>query len=478
MDRYSVFIVDDESWVVESLKVSVDWKKYGFEVVGEAYNGLEALQLMRDLKPDVVFTDIRMPGMSGLELIKKGSELPVLPKFVVVSGYAEFAYAQRALNYGATAYCLKPYDDEEISGLLKRLKKTLDMERDRTETHLIQLLAEKPGGSPDMIRQAFEHRGLRMDEQQGGGLMVCTLDGESDPFLSKDAIRINIGKSKMLYVMTFDQLEHIAQELAVHWPAEVRGIGVSGRIDHYAKIAEELEHANLLVNQYFITGTPGIYAWSNASRGPLKEAIKRIGQAIANQDFNALNQLYDEVKGLFLQEGYTIKDALRLYNVTLSFLYILDEDEQERMVMSYEQLIDTFEHVTDMISSLKSLSIKLIRRQPEYETIETTNETFLSILHDVHENFRSPITIQSLTQKYYINPNYLSQLFKKEVGETFTSYMTRLRITSACGLLENTNLRITEIAEKVGYQDYFYFTRMFKKITGHTPTQFREQMVR
>ncbi|MBJ8193419.1 hypothetical protein JDS79_42600, partial [Bacillus cereus] len=68
--------------------------------------------------------------------------------------------------------------------------------------------------------------------------------------------------------------------------------------------------------------------------------------------------------------------------------------------MSYEQLIDTFEHVTDMISSLKSLSIKLIRRQPEYETIETTNETFLSILHDVHENFRSPITIQSLTQKY------------------------------------------------------------------------------
>jgi len=476
LDRYRVFIVDDESWVVESLKVSVDWKKYGFEVVGEAYNGLEAMQLMRDLKPDVVFTDIRMPGMSGLELIKKGSELPVLPKFVVVSGYAEFAYAQRALNYGATAYCLKPYDDEEIANLLKKLYKTLNMEHDRSETQLIQLLADNNEDSMEKIKQAFESRGLQMTKGQAAGLMVCTCDG--DPFLSMDTIRTRIGKTKMLYIMAYEQLEAVISELETQMPEGVRGIGVSGKIDEYAMISKELEHATLLSNQYFMTGQAGVYRWNPASRGVLKETFKKIGAAITNQDFTALGQLSDEVSGLLQQEGYTIKDALRLYNVTLSFLYILDEDQQEQMVMGYEQLMDTFENVSEMNAYLRSLSVKLSRRQPEYETRETTNETFMSILQYVHENYRSTITIQSLTQKYYINPNYLSQLFKKEVGETFTSYMTRLRINNACKLLEQTNLRVTEIAEKVGYQDYFYFTRMFKKITGHTPTQFREHMAR
>ncbi|WP_152392379.1 response regulator transcription factor [Paenibacillus guangzhouensis] len=475
MDRYSVFIVDDESWVVESLKVSVDWQQYGFEVVGEAYNGLEALQCMRDLKPDVVFTDIRMPGMNGLELIKKGSELPVLPKFVVVSGYAEFAYAQRALNYGATAYCLKPYDDEEIANLLKKLRKTLNMERDRSET-LIQLLADNNEDSLEKIKLALESRGLHMDRGQAAGLMVCTCEG--DPFVHLDVIRIRIGKSKMLYMMAHDQLEAVLSELETQLPEGVRGIGVSGIIDDYAILSKELEHATLLSNQYFMTGHAGVYRWNPASRGVLKETFKKIGAAIANQDYTALGQLSDEVSGLLQQEGYTIKDALRLYNVTLSFLYILDEDQQEQMVMGYEQLMDTFENVSEMNVYLRSLSMKLSRRKPEYETKETTNETFMSILQYVHENYRSTITIQSLTQKYYINPNYLSQLFKKEVGETFTSYMTRLRINNACNLLEQTNLRVTEIAEKVGYQDYFYFTRMFKKITGHTPTQFREHMAK
>lgn len=473
MDRYSVFIVDDESWVVESLKVSVDWKQYGFEVVGEAYNGLEALQSIRDMKPDVVFTDIRMPGMSGLELIKKGSELHYLPKFVVVSGYAEFAYAQRALNYGATAYCLKPYDDEEIAHLLKKLKKTLNMERDRSETQLIQLLADNNEDSIEKIKEALEIRGLHMDSGQAAGLMVCTSEG--DPFVHLDAIRIRIGKSKMLYMMAYDQLEVVMSELETHLPDGVRGIGVSGKIYDYRIISKELEHATLLSNQYFMTGHAGVYRWIPTSRGVLKETFKKIGTAITNQDHTALGQLSDEVSMLFQQEGYTVKDALRFYNVTLSFLYLLDEDQQEQMVMSYEQLMDHFENVTDMNAYLRSLSMKLIRRLPEYETRETTNETFVSILQYVHENYRSTITIQSLTQKYYINPNYLSQLFKKEVGETFTSYMTRLRITNACSLLEQTRLRVTEIAEKVGYQDYFYFTRMFKKITGHTPTQFREQ---
>lgn len=108
---HKVLIVDDESWIVESMKDFVDWKHYGFEVIGQAYNGLEALEAIQRYQPDIVFTDVRMPEMGGLELIQKAKELPFLIHFVVVSGYAEFIYAQEALKLGAVAYCLKPFDE-------------------------------------------------------------------------------------------------------------------------------------------------------------------------------------------------------------------------------------------------------------------------------------------------------------------------------------------------------------------------------
>lgn len=122
---YRVLIVDNEPWVVVYLKKTFPWGKLGFEVVGDTANSLEALELIRKLKPDVVFTDIRMPELSGLELMQQAKERGAKCAFIIVSGFAEFSYAQEAIRLGAFEYCLKPVSVEQGEILLSRLREHL-----------------------------------------------------------------------------------------------------------------------------------------------------------------------------------------------------------------------------------------------------------------------------------------------------------------------------------------------------------------
>lgn len=470
---YKVLIVDDESWVVESLKVSVNWNELGFAVCGEAYGGLEALRYIQQERPDVVFTDIRMPGMTGIELIKKGGELPEPPKFVVVSGYAEFAYAQRALNYGAAAYCLKPYDEQEIMDVLKKLKKSLDSARQLSDSTMLQLLAEHNEESLFVLKQEFEKRGIHIDGEHGAVAVVCAATEGPFPEIEY-TLGLKIGRAKMLYLMDESRVNEAVARLEREFAERIKGIGVSFKMTDYRMLKNGMDSAGLLANQFFITGSPGVFKFDAMEQGTMNDLVKKIGAAIGGKDLAALGKHLDEAAHLFTNDNLTARHALHLYNVAVSFLYSEGGDERDGMLFSYEQLMEMFPNVSEMIHYLRTLSMRVIRKNPEQAPIESSNETFKSILQYVHEHYRHDISIQSLTQKYYISPNYVSQLFKKEVGETFTSYMTKLRISFACEQLEQTNLMVSEIAEKAGYNDYFYFTRMFKKVTGKTPTQYRE----
>ncbi|GIO34087.1 MULTISPECIES: response regulator transcription factor [Paenibacillus] len=467
---YKVLIVDDESWVVESLKACVDWGSLGFEVAGAAHNGLEALQNMESTRPEVVFTDIRMPGMTGLELIKKGSELPSPPKFVVISGYAEFAYAQRALNFGASAYCLKPYDEQEIAGVLGKLKKALDAERFHSESRLLHLLTERNEAGSDSLQAELMKWGLQPGPAIGA--LVAAFEDGTEPEAGQ-GLSVKIGRSKTLRLMDYDQLETAARILQTQ--PGFKGAGISYPCGDAGMLKRAIETAYVLSNQYFMTGKPGIFKHREDGKGEIKDCIRKLGAAIGSKDVPALLRCSDEIKALFRGARVTVKDALHLYNAAFTFLYSVHGDENDGMLLSYEQLMDIFPSGSDMIDYVNMAVMKGIGKNPGYGPKETGNETFKTMLQYVHENYRSAISIQTLTQKYYIHPNYISQLFKKETGETFTSYITRLRITYACELLEQTEDLVSEIAEKAGYQDYFYFTRMFKKVTGRTPTQFREQ---
>lgn len=278
---YKAMLVDDEKWILESLKGTVDWTEIGFEIVGVAANGIEGYERITELRPDVAFIDIRMPGMNGIELIGKLKAAEVATKFIIASGYAEFEYAKQAMSYGAVGYCLKPFKEEDIMEALLTVKNSIAKER-----------------------QALRHE---LERLRGHGDMTRSLDsGEIEPAL-------------------------------------------------------------------------------DMAPGAMDVALPNAADAVDTDG----------------------KETLRL------------------------------------------------------------------IVRHIHEHFRDNLTIQDIARQFYLHPNYLSSLFKKELQVNFTKYLTDLRMQHACKLLKTTQLAVSDIAMQSGYKEYYYFAKTFKKYTGQTPTEFR-----
>ena len=130
MRMYQVFLLDDEPWILIELKNLIDWTEYGFVVGGEAQDGIRGLERIERLKPDLIVSDIRMPGMDGLELLERLREKGIGAEVIFVSGYSDFEYARRALRFGCTDYLLKPIEEKELTECLIKLKKKLDLEKE------------------------------------------------------------------------------------------------------------------------------------------------------------------------------------------------------------------------------------------------------------------------------------------------------------------------------------------------------------
>ena len=160
---YKVFLVDDEELVIKSLIASVDWQAYGFEVAGYALSGSEAFDAIQTIDPNLVLTDIRMPGISGLELIKLLKDASSKALIVVLSGYAEFALAQKAINYGAVGYCLKPFDELEIAGFLKKATTIIKNQKTSTYVDVLECLEIETPEAKEKLKNILIDAGIHLN---------------------------------------------------------------------------------------------------------------------------------------------------------------------------------------------------------------------------------------------------------------------------------------------------------------------------
>ncbi|MBM7566212.1 response regulator transcription factor [Paenibacillus sacheonensis] len=470
---HKALIVDDESWVVESLKDLVDWERHGFEIIGQAHNGAEALALMKELKPDVVFTDIRMPEMSGLELIQRGRSLGLPILFVVVSGYAEFAYAQKAISYGAVAYCLKPFDDMEISGVLHKLDGMLTKAKAMPSpaSPLLQYLLETGEDSRQKLLDELERAGF--GDWSANGIVPIAAVGSGELELRGPKLRLKTGASKTVYLLPAEQAIALGKAWTSRIPDGLSGIGIGGVIKDLAEVRAGIDAADALAHQFFVTREIGAYASRTFRQEELNLRLADMSEAIAGRAQPAIEQAFKSIGELFGSGALSIRHAFQVYNLTVSFLFKLGQTEET--LYSYEQLLHAYRDVYDMLAALEALAARdMIPAEPA-PSIETKNRSFASILQFVTEHYREELSLQGLSEQFYLNPSYISQLFRKEVGETLTGYIARLRIEQAQELLKGDGDSIQEIAEKIGYRDYFYFTRLFKKITGKTPSRYRSE---
>ncbi|MDF2922577.1 MAG: two component transcriptional regulator, AraC family [Paenibacillaceae bacterium] len=360
---YKMLIVDDDYIAREGLRDLIDWAASGIDVAGEAEDGAEALRKVKQLKPDIILTDVVMPVMTGIEMAEKLREEYPGIKVIMVSAHQDIRYVKASMKLEAVDYILKPFNLEELKQVIDRVTGKLEKEQDERRLE-------------EDVNRHFT------DSIASAGLPVLYELQE-----------------RILAVVGTDQPEQLEQEVKSYFNT-LR----SHRMD------------SLL----FLT--------SRCSELIVKAASRS-------------RQYKDE------QAAGALRNSLQ------HFRYMNNSYQIEQFVLKTLAELDA-----GMNEARSGSTRKAIR---EVESI-------------IRESFDRNLTIPQLANEVFLSPGHLQALFKKETGQTINDYITLVRIEHAKTLLRNPANKIYEVANRVGYQDTHYFTRIFKKLTGMNPLDYRE----
>ncbi|MCC8051883.1 MAG: response regulator [Clostridiales bacterium] len=456
---FRVMIADDEPSVVESLVQSIQWEELGLQVIGTASTGKDALALVREQKAEIAVLDIRMPGFSGLELCEQLKREDEEIQVIVISGYAEFAYAEKAIRYGVIGYCLKPLDYVQVSRYLRKAVQNLNrINRIKIREDLLEVLED---ASEKKIRNTLGSLGF--EEEQ---YYVAVSIGERLQILENNGVALRLGCGQWGYLMRrpFDQLTRTELYKCMGW----QGIGYFKTPVCAREIYSSLEECTVRAYQFFVEEKRCI----NADSGEMPDWLDVVRSEIQDGRWDnipaILNQIPESGKNKF-----DVRTALQLHHMISSILTSSSlSEETDPYIYSIEELVAEYGTFCHMITQLAHMIEDMDR--PDMAAAYN-NSAFMKLIRYVNENYHGDISLSDAAHALYLNPNYVSQLFKKEAGVTFVRYVTQKRIEEAKDLLANTEASLTDIAITVGFHDYFYFIKTFKKITGLTPKQYRDQ---
>jgi len=473
---YQVLLVDDERIVLESLKGSLNWEQIGFSVCGTADNGMEALERIREYRPDVVFTDIRMPGISGLELIKRVREISQC-SIVIASGFAEFGYAQKAIKFGIDGYCLKPFDEEEIVSLLTRIRGRLDKEMEAADLELEGSLTDKPTEDElFMLNSMLRHRGFR----PGRGYAVFVARGVRGHEWSRMVAGMKVcapvatGRSKraiLVEASSFESLKSWIETMIRDHPECSAGWCCCDRPE---QLYLAFEQADIAAYQYFLDPSRRLHCFRQAKINEITLLFKELKESILQRNVAAANAMMDLIVKLMREQEGNIQTVLRLNHLVVTSVE-WEPFTYEPYHYGYEELAKAYADLAPLIENLKAGIAKFANDENNESGPVIDHDNLKKIIEDVDLHYDRPgLSIRELSGRYFVHPNYLSQLFKKHTGDTFTDYVTKKRIQRACHLLSRTDMSIRAVGENCGYPDYFHFAKMFKKVVGLTPSAYRD----
>ncbi len=468
---YSVLLVDDEQWIIKGLTCGINWDKYELTVAGEARNGIEALRFIEEYKPDIVITDIKMPGMNGLELIKNAKSVCPDTLFILLSGHAEFSYAQKALMYGVYNYCLKPFELEDIEATLSRALKDLKKRENSSSEDSLYISDIISSNNSNAINAILSTNNLEVSKDRP----LITLVSVGSEKLSLDPsishISFKTGYQRYAYLLKATDIKKMVRYIETSVPNWI-SIGIGNTISDCLMIDQSLDIATSNAYTIFITGEQGIHTAPIVStKSSINEILSKLLIAVNHMEYSqicmCLNQAYEEI----LNKHLSIQYAYMLYHV-INYIYKSDTmTTKNTYIGDYEKLYIRFGTLENMIEYLKTYACDICAQSGTTHPVEHT--TLKKILKYIDEHITEDITMHDITNRFYISGSYLSQLFKKEVGTNFIDYITRTRIAYACNLLINSDKQVQEISQECGYNDYCYFAKTFKRYQKVTPSEYR-----
>lgn len=524
--QYRVLVVDDEPMIIRGLSLAIPWDKLGLQVVGKASNGEEALWQFNKLKPHIIITDIRMPVMNGLELLKRVTADKPSVLVVLLSGYGEFEYSREALRHGAFDYLLKPISRSELEQTMRRAKSRLDELRSNEREYLHQsvqavselvrerLICSMLEGTDKPYDRLYWLRGWELEHPYF--LLLIALDDaremkqwdRSERKLWNFAVNnvlSEFGQSHQLitvfpfrsgeWVMLMqqipqEQMQQIAENIIQCVKTFTKlscSIGVSRPCRGIDALHASYRSAQHALMARFTGGRERVYQDAGEVRFNQSEPSANVGKqldiwenrlasAVSSYDQGAMHALLEEWQGELSVSSLKQPDAVALMI--------------ELMVGVSKRLADLFgfplQGLSGLISdiplcvTLEEMNALIVSAIADYQQlaasqVEREKETgsVRKALQYADKHFHQDVSIDEVAEYVGLSNSHFCVLFKKETGYTFLEYLTKQRIEWACSILKNSDTRIHIVSHMVGYQDPKYFSQVFKKLIGMTPSEYR-----
>ncbi|MGG0825054.1 response regulator [Paenibacillus turicensis] len=529
----NLMLVDDEERARTGIRDLIDWKEHNIEIVAEARDGLEALELLEKLHVDIILTDIRMPELDGLKLIEIVAQKYPLIKTVIMSGYGEFTYAQKALSLGASDYLLKPSRRQEIletivhltsqineeqvqNQALEKLKKsfreTLPLLKEQTLSRLVT--TESP--PYQRLLETLNMNGITFPHVMYG-VMIVKIDhflalqqkyGTEDIELFKFAIKNMISEmtTALCPCAVFEYQDDIVVILNTEkWLDRKQLAGyietIQRNTERYLKFTvsigigsfnNQIEHVRLsfleaskALDIGYYAGTAKVVDYMDAveeessmSSYPLAEE-KAVLKAVRHGEFDSINATLHNFNQA-LNPEIASKDQVLKSSFALFFsLYHLCIENNVDVSQVFGQDLTEMTSILarssqeELISALSDTALKVSK---QLTTKKNSNKLFENVLNYIKQNYTKNISREDVAREVYITPGYISLLFKQEMKTSFLDYLHKIRIDAACEKLVDQSLRIGDVAHDVGYGDEKYFYQVFKKYMGMTPNQYRNNL--
>ncbi|WP_020619004.1 response regulator transcription factor [Paenibacillus daejeonensis] len=517
---YNLMLVDDERLTLETLAHYIDWEQMSCRVIATARNGREAWNMIESLQPDILITDVKMPVMDGIELCKQvHARFPDI-QIVFLSGYHEFDYARAALKHGACGYLLKPIDHEELAATMRMVRQRCEEQKNRLHStlltsgeylrELLQIGGTLLSGLAEEVTTVYNHHMHLPADNQIFSFVFITIDEYT--LLAKHPLDFDAPSEDFTIV---EKLEFFIAGL----PSFCPGVLTKLRDGQWIFVTREL-NANVLIrwrnqsanaqrwislcltphpqsllsfakqwptmlhmrnHRVAVNGTGLVIdKWEPVQFSWRKELLPRTEHLIAAVQQNRRDQveawLHDfyggglpagNISQVFV-ESVSVFDAI-LSAVTANQRRMKEAADKHSRFLERLAVMESMPSMKTHMQHTLSMMMDELEASPVDRHIEIVNE----VCDIIQKNYGDIISIDRLAELIFLSPNYLRTIFKEVTGKTLNEYVTQIRMDQACRMLKETNIRVQEIAKRVGYESPSYFGAVFFKRTGLTPNSYR-----
>jgi two-component system response regulator YesN len=528
----NVLIVDDEYLIRDGLARSIDWATLGFDLVEIAEHGVEALEMIDKTMPDLILTDVRMPFMDGLELIKSvKARYPELC-VIIISGHEEFSYAKTALQLDAFDYVLKPINLLELEIVIKKAIVHINLQDERNKEicniksqilTYIPILKER--FILDIIFGKLSNNQIASNTLEFGfnpnhyyitafievdgsfcnpsdlsveGQKKLEMYFENDLNNTSSTFICNISTHEYLLLLSSDIQTKLEDELikivsvildkGTEYSLSLT-ISTGSTVTSINDLRLSYENSILTSNGKFMSGGNRILLFSELEKqSSLNNMesydISAFKNALVFSDKKSILDEFNKIRSLVLLQKQPSKIVLQLlcFNIFLECRRALQEQGAEVEVIienpqeNFQKLLDQpsyeimFDHLESLVVEILDYRDELRFKQYSFDVDKA--KKFIKI------NYKDvTLSLKSISKHINMSACYFSVIFKKEAGITYINYLTSIRVEKAKDLLLNSDLKVYEVAYEVGYDNPTYFSTLFKKLTGISPFDYKKQIL-